>query len=122
MTYVSFDPYMYNRHADVVDRCKGNLYPDDIRLALRNLRRLEGAILLQMSTYSAQYRNQQEDVTASLDSILGDGGLGFTRRATVRLDGNMMSLVYTRDVSAALSKKLKNLPDDFNNWFSEIAA
>ena len=123
LTLISFDPNMYNRWA-VAQRNPFVLYPNDLRQAAGQLSRLDGGVAVQLSTYSTDYGNGQGDVQNSVDSILEPNG--FTRRAVVRVSAPysrkaMMSLVYTRDVPAALSKKLKNLPDDCNKWFSKIA-
>ncbi len=120
LTLVSFDPYMYNRHRDVVDRNEGNLYPEYVQQALRELRKVEGAVLLQLSTYSILGGNVQDDVLASLDGILGDGGLGFTRRARIKVDHTMMSLIYTRDVSSAIRNGIRGLPCRFQEWINAL--
>ena len=121
LTLVSFDPYMYNRSRrfdDPKKRKKGNLYPDDIERALDKMRmsRLKGGVLIQISTYSAQDNNPQEAVISSVNSMLA--AKDFTLCAVVRLDGNMMSLVYARDVS--WSAELANLPGRFTEWRKEI--
>ena len=73
---------------------------------------LEGGILIQLSTYGTNGGNSQEAVIESVEPILT--AHGFSQCARVSVNGNMMSLVYTRNVS--WSAKLANLPDRFNNW------
>ncbi len=115
LTLVSFDPYMYNRnhqYAVMADPEEGNLYPDDVRLARNVLHQLTGGIVIQLSTYSAMDNNRQPAVTFSLDQILLLNN--FDRHEPVVLDGNMMSLVYTRNVPWA--NELVDLPVRFNEW------
>ena len=123
LTLVSFDPNMYNQWT-VSQRNPFVLYPDDLRQAAGQLNRLDGGVIVQLSTYSTDYGNSQGDVQNSVYSILTPNG--FTQHPVVRVSATysgkaMMSLVYTRDVPAPLSKRLKNLPCDFNKWFSKIA-
>ena len=115
LTLVSFDPYMYNRHQLTKpknEKQKGNLYPEDIELALCAMSNLKGGILLQLSTYSANYCNSQKDVIPSLNEILEPSA--FKLCARVRVDGNMMSLVYACKVS--WKAELADLPNRFKEW------
>ena len=119
LTLVSFDPYMYNRRrrfADGKNRDPGNLYLDDIELALDPINSLEGDILIQLSTYSTNDNNPQGAVIASVNSILA--ARGFTLCGVVRADNTMMSLVYTRNVPWLW--ELANLPDRFEKWSTTI--
>ena len=119
LTLVSFDPYICskNRRSNrLKKREKGNVYPNDIQLSVRSMRNLECGILVQLSTYGTMGGNSQEAVIESATPILAASG--FTQCATVRGNGNMMSLVYERDVS--WSGKLRSLPERFNNWLGEI--
>ncbi len=74
VTLVSFDPNMYNRHRGIHKPANPYLYPDDIELALCAMSGLEGGILIQLSTYSANNDNAQIDVIRSVDSVLIDDG------------------------------------------------
>ena len=112
LTLVSFDPYMYNRRRGVVGPKKGNLYPDDIELALGAINSLKGGILIQLSTYDVNDNNPQGAVISSVDSILAASA--FTLLAVVLVNKKMMSLVYARNVS--WSAELENLPDRFKKW------
>ena len=116
VTLVSFDPYMYiwrQLTKPMTEEQTGNLYPDDITLALCAMSNLKGKVLIQLSTYSAQ-NNSQKDVIASLNEILEPGA--FKLCAKVRVNGNMMSLVYARNVS--WKAELADLPNRFENWLS----
>ena len=122
-TLVSFDPNMYNQQP-VAQRNPFVLYPNDLRKAVGQLNRLDGGVIMQLSTYSTDYGNGQRDVQNSVGSILRPNS--FTQRAVVRVSAThsgkaMMSLVYTRDVPDALSERLENLPGNFSKWFSKIA-
>ncbi len=119
LTLVSFDPYMYDssrRFDDQGDRNKGNLYPDDIERALPTLRGLQGGIIIQLSTYSRGHNNAapQEDVIASVNKILTP--VGFAQLAVVRVNLDMMSLVYAHDVTPEVEVELVRLPDRFTRW------
>ena len=120
LTLVSFDPIVCGWRRGVRRRKgknsnEGNLYPEHIEQALYAMSRLEGGILIQMSTYSAQ-NNRQGDVISSVDSILA--ARKFTRSAVVRPHGSMMSLVYARNVP--WSDELDSLPDRFTAWLHEF--
>ena len=119
LTLVSFDPDICSSHwryRNIRKREKKNLYPDDIELALRAMNGLEGGILIQLSTYSANGNNPQWAVIASIGPIMKANH--FKLRAEVRVNGNMMSLVYARNVPWAA--ELANLPGRFTNWLAEI--
>ena len=99
LTLVTFDPNMYNRHQGVANQNPRNLYPQDVKIAMRAMDRLEGGVLLQLSTYSANYANSQGDVIQSLREILESKSNAFNLTAQAQVNGNMMSLVYARNVS-----------------------
>lgn len=113
LTLVSFDPDMYYPNPPD-DESPRNIYPRDLELTLTALRNLSGGIVIQLSTYSRGNRNQapQDAVIASVHSILM--AARFTRATKIRLNGDMMSLVYARDISwwAELAK----MPSRFNDW------
>ena len=112
LMFISFDPNMYDRNGPPKQPKHENMYPIDFKLVLNAVNDLCGGILIQISTYSANNDNAQDKVAASLDHILKDGR--FTRAARINTDGNMMSLVYTRDV--VWEEELKSLSDRFNKW------
>ena len=118
LTLVSFDPNMCSSHRNVKNRKKKykNLYPEDLDLAMDAVKSLKGGILVQLSTYSANGANPQGAVIASVDSILV--GADFKRLAKVRVNGNMMSLVYARKVPWCA--EITKLPDCFSAWLSAI--
>ena len=110
LTFLSFDPNMYNRHQR--KQKPANLYPSDLERALCAVDALRGQVLLQLSTYEANDGNPQEAVKLSVDAILAKGR--FCRAATVPVNGKMMSLVYTRGVD--WSDELRDMPDRFTMW------
>ena len=112
LTFVSFDPDMYSL-ANVQDNPR-KLYPNDVRQKLLPaMTNVPGPVIIQLSTYdSARGQSPQDAVIASVHSILMDAR--FTRAAKIRLDGNMMSLVYARDIS--WWAELANLPRRFDQW------
>ena len=116
LTLVSFDPYMYNRRIGAKTQNKGNLYPEDVELALDALGRVKGGIIIQLSTYSTNDNNPQGAVISSVNSIMV--ARAFTLSGVVRVDNKMMSLIYARNVSWA--DELANLPDRFHKWHAGI--
>ena len=119
LTLVLFDPYICSKLWSLKRTSKrslGNLYIRDIEMATGAMADLDGGILLQFSTYSADGGNRQKDVIASMNSVLKPKG--FALIAVVRLNGHMMSLVYARNVSWAA--ELADILGGFDNWFSKI--
>ena len=119
LTLVLFDPYICSKLWSLKKASKrslGNLYIRDIEMAMGAMADLDGGILLQFSTYSADGGNEQKDVIASMNSVLKPKG--FTLVAVVRLDGHMMSLVYARNVSWAA--ELADILGGFNEWLRQL--
>lgn len=110
LTLLSFDPYMYNRNRRVKN--PGNLYPSDLELLVRSVDTLRGGIHLQLSTYSANDGNPQDAVMSSIDEILAQGRL--RRVGLVRVNRQMMSLIYARQVDWAA--ELADLGNRFTQW------
>jgi len=103
---ISFDPYMFDRHGPPASPNPGNLGPSDIvraRAAVLGVAR--GPVVLQLSTYSANNANSQEDVIANVEPVFNAAGLELA--TTVRADGNMMSLVLTRDIGRIRDAQLQ---------------
>ena len=114
-TLISFDPDMY--YPDPPDNAsERNLYPCDLERTTVALRDVVGGVIIQLSTYSRGNRNQapQVEVIDSVNNILTQQG--FTAAQVVRLNGDMMSLIYARNVPATLHNELTTLPDRFNEW------
>ena len=111
LTLVSFDPCICSRNSPP-SQPAGNLYPKDLELAVRALNDVRGGVLMQLSTYSANGDNPQREVITSVKSVLRCGR--FTLAAVVKVNGNMMSMVYARDVGWAAD--LAALPGRFNEW------
>lgn len=97
LSFFSFDPYMFDRHGS--GRNPGNMDPSDLDRLAALLDHVHGAVILQISTYSANNDNPQSAVREVVVSRLQQAGL--REAALVRADGNMMSLVFARDVRAA---------------------
>ena len=114
LTLLSFDPYMYSRHAR--KRNPGNLYSSDLELVVDALSAVQGGVLVQLSTYAANDDNPQEAVISSANAILATGG--FCLAAVVRVDGQMMSLVYVRGLD--WSVELADLSGRFDEWLANL--
>ena len=112
LTLISFDPNMYSlAHTETAPE---KLYPCDIRQKLLPaLKSVHSGVIIQLSTYdSARGQAPQDDVISSVSQILG--GDVFALTARVKLNGNMMSLVYARGIS--WGDELADLPKRFSEW------
>ena len=122
LTLVTFDPNMCSRHRSngrrSNRRSKKNLYPEDLELAMRATGNLEGGVLIQLSTYTANGGNAQGDVIQSLREILESKQNAFKLTAQVRVNGHMMSLVYARNVS--WDAELTDLHSRFTAWLAAV--
>ena len=124
LTLISFDPYTIgvSLNKDLPEKKQGNMYPQDLALVANAVEKVEGGVLLQLSTYSAnvgilrQGANSQVMVTAMIDNILGQAG--FKLAAKTRPDGNMMSLIYARDIPWA--DDLAKLGVQFTEWYQRV--
>jgi hypothetical protein len=111
----SFDPYMFDRHGS--GQNPGNMDPTDLDRLVELLDHVQDPVVLQLSTYSANNNNPQEDVGQAITSKLEQASL--VEAARVRVDGNMMSLVFTRNVKAL---DLGLLPNRFNDWLASFGS
>ena len=118
VTLISFDPYMYYPHGANAD--DGNLYPEDLETTCTALEGVNGGVIIQLSTYRRGWENEapQDVVINNVNQILG--GAGFAPAVEVRLNGNMMSLVYSRDVPPQLEQRLGDMPGCFAHWRDRI--
>ena len=115
-TLVSCDPNMYSlRDAQPTPE---KLYPHDLtQHLLPALAKVFGPVIIQLSTYdSARGQAAQNDVHSSIDQILREGR--FTLAAKIRLNGNMMSLVYARDIW--WWSEFANLRPGFSRWIGGL--
>ena len=115
LTLVLFDPDKYDPNWNVPKPSPRRLYPEDLELAAQAMESLEGGILIQLSTYSSKGA-PKKDVIESVRQILTPNG--FKQVAVVHASKNMMSLVYSRNVSWAA--ELADILGGFDNWFSAI--
>jgi len=112
---ISFDPYMFDRHGPPARPNPGNMWPSDLVRAGAAVLDLETVpVILQLSTYSANNGNGQDAVIAGIIPELESVGLEFGAR--VRADGNMMSMVFTRDVPGIDNARLG---DRFEKWIKQ---
>lgn len=112
---ISFDPYMFDRHGPSTVPNPGNMWPSDInhiRAAVLALEREGVPIIVQLSTYSANNANRQQDVVSTIKPLLKVVNLELA--ATVRADGNMMSMVFTRSIPRVADAGLEQ---EFRTWF-----
>jgi hypothetical protein len=114
VVFFSFDPYMFDRKG-LDRRNPGNMNPSDLDQMVGVLAVVRGPVLVQLSTYSANNDNPQQDVGEVITSRLRRAGLAEVAR--VRVDGNMMSLVLARDVNAP---GLDQLAGRFSAWLASF--
>lgn len=113
LTLLSFDPYMLSRHTPRLgDRDSGRMYPEDLDLIGQAIQERRTGVLIQLSTYSANGDNSQSNVEQRARVKLELFGL--KRIAKVTVDGQMMSLVFARDV--AWAGELTSLGGQFKKW------
>ncbi len=115
---ISFDPYMFDRHGPPASPNLGNMWPSDIvRAGAAVLELGQGPVVLQLSTYSANNANSQDDVISSIEPLFNASGLQLA--ATVRADGNMMSMVFARSVRPIQDARLEQR---FEKWLAQASA
>jgi hypothetical protein len=112
---ISFDPYMFDRHGPPASPKPGNMWPSDIVRAGEAVLDLgRGPVILQLSTYSANHASSQSDVISSIEPGFNVAGLQLG--ATVRTDGNMMSMVFVRDMPIRDAQ----LQQRFTMWLERV--
>lgn len=116
LTFLSFDPYMFDRHGS--GRNPGNMDPSDLDLLNTAVEPIRGGLVVQLSTFSANNANPQEAVIEVVTSGLQRSGLRLL--GVVRADGNMMSLLFARDIEA--TSTLVALPAQFAKWLAGVKA
>jgi hypothetical protein len=118
LLFVSFDPYMFDRHGPGRTPKTGNMYPDDLDLLATAIAPATQSVIVQVSTYSANNDNAQQAVIETVRSRLASCGLEMT--CVTRADGNMMSMVLTRRL--AWVDSLRDLPSRFERWLHRLRA
>ena len=113
LVFLSFDPYMFNRHCR--NNKPRNMYPEDLDLVGRKTSYYK-AVLLQLSTYSANDDNPQNKVVDCVQSRLKP--YGFEQIAAVKTNGAMMSLIYQRGID--FINELASLELRFREWFEAV--
>lgn len=114
---ISFDPYMFDRHGPAISPKLGNMCPDDISTVGAALQALGERVVLQLSTYSANNANSQEDVIATLEPAFASAGVKLVEK--VRVDGNMMSLIFARGIPQIREAKLQQR---FTDWLEHASS
>ena len=113
---LSFDPYMISRHENPEHFDPGNMYPGDFDLVGKFINAMDRPTIVQFSTYSANGDNSQDDVVPMVEHRVAECGL--VRRTTVTANGNMMSMIFTRNVPWA--EEFGTLGFRFHAWTENI--
>lgn len=116
LLFVSFDPYMFDRNGPGRTFRTGNMYPCDLDRLAAAIAPISQGVVVQLSTYSANNNNPQQMVIDVVSSRVAPSMLEIA--AVIRADGNMMSLVLTRNLSWVDS--LRELPPRFAAWLSNL--
>jgi hypothetical protein len=116
LTLISFDPYMFDQRGP--GQNPGNMVLSDLYLLNKAIEPITGSLVVQLSTYSANNGNRQADVIEVVTSGLSGSELELI--ATVRVDGNMMSLLFGRNLVPPAA--LTTLSDRFANWLAGVKA
>jgi hypothetical protein len=114
LLFLSFDPFMFDRHGS--GRNPRNMDLTDLDQVVEPCGNVDAALVLQLSTYSANNNNPQSAVREVVVNRLRGGGL--QEVAVVRADGNMMSLVFVRSLDAVTG--LDSLPARFDAWLQAV--
>ena len=94
------------------------MYPPDLRLVRQVVEQLpKRPIVLQLSTYSANNSNNQSDVAKAIAPTLLAGGMSITN--IVVADGNMMSLVSSKNIESLAHARLS---ERFADWIAQTAS
>lgn len=112
LVLISFDPYMFDCHGS--GRNPGNMVPSDLDQLAETVKYIDGAVLVQLSTFSANNNNPQRRVRELVMSHLSPWD--FELLAGVRADGNMMSLVLGRHVE--IPARINELAGKFEAWLN----
>ena len=113
LTLLSFDPDMFDRHGSSDGR---KMDPDDLERVAAAVEPIPGTVLLELSTYSVNHANGQDDVSEAVVSGLSSAGLELL--ALVRMDRQMMSLVFGKRTEAF--RDTASLPGRFDSWLSKV--
>jgi len=112
---LSFDPFMFDRHGPGTNPRPGNMYPQDLlRMGAALLELPPRPTIVQLSTYSANNGNRQDDVISAVRPFFDAAGYALV--SCVRADGNMMSLVFSRHIPD--STVFLDLPNRFKCWLA----
>ena len=117
LTFLSFDPDMFNRHGSKDIR---KMKPSDLDLVAAAVTPITGNVLIQLSTYDVNSGNSQEDVRDAIVSCLKGGGLELL--AVVQTDRRMMSLVLGNIGVPVLVSDIGLLPGRFKSWLRRVKA
>jgi hypothetical protein len=90
------------------------MYPSDLELLAGIAKRTSQGLIVQLSTYSANFDNSQEDVLPHVILLLKDCGLKIVAR--VSANGQMMSLVLAHNIE--WSDYFRLIPPCFNSWLA----
>jgi hypothetical protein len=112
--FFSFDPNMFNRNTVATPKSE-NMYPADLEILVSAVQDMHQSVIVQLSTFNANDDNSQKDVSAAISAALEKCGLEII--AEVRVNGQMMSLVLTRNVE--WKDSLHSLPERFESWLGE---
>jgi hypothetical protein len=107
---------MFDRHGS--GRNPGNMDPSDLDLLATTVEPIRCGLVVQLSTYSANNANPQAAVTDVVTSGLERSRLQLL--AVVRADGNMMSLIFGRNIEAVSS--LRAMQARFDSWLTRVKA
>ena len=118
LLFVSFDPYMFDRHGPGRVPKLGNMYPEDLDLLATAIAPISTGVIVQLSTYSANNDNTQASVIEAVRSRIAQSRLALT--GVARVDGNMMSMILTREVQWV--DALRDVPARFQHWLERLKA
>lgn len=92
LTVFSFDPFMFDHHGPMKD--SGHMWPDDLELVSNSISGFSNAVILQISTYTANNGNRQGRVFPVWQTGLARAELELLTQ--IAPNGNMMTAVFGR--------------------------
>lgn len=114
--YVEMDPYRYDSRDRTVRKSTdpATVYPEDLTLLAQAFGKEERPLILQLSSFSAQNGNNPDVIEASARRSLEPHRFVFRDRVTV--DGQMVSLVFVRNMTVTGGV----LQPSFSAWLNGI--
>ena len=120
LTVVEMDPMRFECHDETLCRRddRAAMYPEDLGILAKAVDGLQGPVIVQLSSYSANNGNSHDVVSQTV--VPSMARLGFTLQGVVAPDGNLISFVFARGLN--LWPEPDTLGERFGRWLKEALA